>query len=175
MYCWETGGDSPQRMWYMTVNDDGSVVNRPLYNETDEEWVTHEIFGGPDYVLFHVMGHIDRLRENPTGIFSINIRNNESELIGQTDGGGYWHCGGTPDHKWVVGDTFDGKLYRLNIEDKSDVVLLTQGHRLNSISPFTGEAHLHPSISPDGKWVLINSSLLTDSDIMLVPLHPEKQ
>jgi oligogalacturonide lyase len=171
MYCWETGGDSPQRMWYMTLKENGHVENRPLYEETDEEWVTHEIFAGPDHVLFHIMGHIDRLRTNPTGIFSINIRTNESKLLGQVEGGGYWHCGASADLKWVVGDTFDGKLYRLNLEEEEADVLLTQGHRLNSISPFTSEAHLHPSISPDGKWVLINSSLLTDSDIMLVPLH----
>jgi oligogalacturonide lyase len=173
MYCWETGGDSPQRMWYMTVKEDGSVENRPLYEENDEEWVTHEIFAGPDHVLFHSMGHIDRLHVNPTGIYSINIRSNESRLLGQTGNGGYWHCGGTADHKWAVGDTFDGKLYRLNIEENEPDVLLTAGHRGISISPFTAEAHLHPSVSPDGKWVLINSSLLTESDIMLVPLHPE--
>ncbi len=41
MYCWETGGDSLQRMWYMTVNEDGTVKNQPLYNETDYGWVTH--------------------------------------------------------------------------------------------------------------------------------------
>jgi oligogalacturonide lyase len=159
-------------MWYMALKEDGGVENRPLYNESDLEWVTHEIFAGPDHVLFHVMGHIDRLRENPTGIFSINIRTDESILIGQVEGGGFWHCGGTADHKWVVGDTFDGKLYRMAIHGSGKPVLLTQGHRPNSISPFTSEAHLHPSVSPDGKWVLINSSLLTDSDIMLLPLHP---
>lgn len=172
MYCWETGGDSPQRMWYLSLNEDGSVENRPLYQENDTQWVTHEIFAGPDHVLFHIMGHLDRLRTEPTGIVSINLRTNESRLIGQTSGGGYWHCGGTADYRWVVGDTFDGKLYRLNLADEDDVELLTTGHRLNSVSPFTDEAHLHPSISPDGKWVLINSSLLTRSDIMLVPLHP---
>jgi hypothetical protein len=73
----------------------------------------------------------------------------------------------------AVGDTFDGKLYRLNLKENEEDVLPTKGHRLNSISPFTSEAHLHPSISPDGKWVLINSSLLTDSDIMLIPLHSD--
>ncbi len=173
MYCWETGGDSPQRMWYMIVKEDGSVENRPLYNEKDDEWITHEVFNGPDHVLFHVMAHIDRLKANPSGIYSINVRDDEARLLGQVDGGGFWHCNGSPDHKYAVGDTFDGKLYRLNISVGGKPVLLTQGHRLTSISPFTDEAHLHPSISPDGRWVLINSSLLTDSDIMLVPLFPE--
>ena len=174
MYCWETGGDSPQRMWYMTVNEDGTVKNQPLYNETDYDWVTHEVFMGPDHILFHLMGHLDRLRKNQTGILSMNIRTGKSTFHGQTVGGGYWHCNATRDRKWIVADTFDGKIYRLNSEDINDVTLLTQGHRLLSISPFTREAHAHSSISPDGKWVLFNSSLYTESDIMLVPLFPEK-
>ena len=174
MYCWETGGDSPQRMWYMSVDKDGKVSNRPIYKEGDNDWVTHEVFMGPDHILFHLMGHLDRLRTNQTGLFSLNIRTNESTFHGQTDGGGYWHCNASPDRKWIVSDTFDGKLYRINAENNNDVTLLTQGHRLQSISPFTKEAHLHPSVSPDGKWVLINSSIFTDSDILLVPLFPEK-
>ena len=174
MYCWETGGDSPQRMWYLTVNKDGSVKNQPLYKETDYDWVTHEVFMGPDHVMFHLMGHIDRLRQHRTGLISINIRTGETTYHGQTGGGGYWHCNATRDRKWIVSDTFDGKLYRLNSADTSDVTLLTQGHRLLSKSPFTEEAHSHHSISPDGKWVLFNSSFFTEIDIMQVRLFPEK-
>ena len=173
MYCWETGGDSPQRIWYMTVDRNGKVSNRPVYNEKDNDWVTHEVFMGPDNILFHLMGHLDRLRENQTGVFSLNLRTEKLTFHEQADWGGYWHCNATVDGKWMVADTFDGKLYRINSADNNDVVLLTQGHRPNSLSPFTSEAHLHPSISPDGKWVLINSSLLTESDIMLLPLFPQ--
>lgn len=172
MYCWETGGDAPQRIWYLTVDDDGNVENRPLYKEEPDEWVTHEVFLGPDHVLFNVMGHLERLQKNPAGVFSLNIRTNEVKRHGQTDGGGYWHSAGTKDLKWAVADTFDGSLYRLNLENR-DAALLTSGHRPNSKGPFTREAHSHHSISPDGKWVLFNSSMLTESDIMLVPLHPE--
>ncbi|MGD9929919.1 MAG: hypothetical protein AB7U05_07860 [Mangrovibacterium sp.] len=172
MYCWETGGDSPQRMWYLSVNADGTVTNRPVYQERDNDWVTHEVFMGPDRILFHLMGHLDRLQVNQTGLYSLNVRTNELTFHGQTGGGGYWHCNASPDQKYIVADTFDGKLYRISATNPEEVVLLTQGHRLQSISPFTKEAHLHPSISPDGKWVLINSSLLTDSDIMLIPLLP---
>jgi len=173
MYCWETGGDSPQRIWYMTLDGNGKVSNRPVYNEKDNDWVTHEVFMGPDNILFHLMGHLDRLCKNQTGVFSLNLRTNELKFHGQTGGGGYWHCNSTADGKWMVVDTFDGKLYRINSADNNDVVLLTQGHRPQSVSPFTGEAHLHPSVSPDGNWVLINSSLLTNSDIMLMPLFPQ--
>lgn len=174
MYCWETGGDAPQRMWYLSVGDNGKVKNRPLYNEKPDEWVTHEVFMGPDHILFNVMGHLDRLRANPTGIFSLNIRTGEVKKYDQAEGGGYWHAAGTKDLKWAVGDTFNGNIYRINLEN-NDVSLLTTGHRLNSKNPFTPEAHSHHSISPDGKWVLFNSSMLTESDIMLVPLHPEEK
>ncbi|GAB3537660.1 hypothetical protein GCM10027443_31060 [Pontibacter brevis] len=173
MYCWETGGDAPQRMWVLSVDKKGKVTNRPVYNEKPDEWVTHEVFAGPDHVLFNLMGHIDRLRKNPTGIMLLNIRTNEAKLLGQAkELGGYWHSAGTKDLKWAVGDSFDGNIYRLNIES-GDATLLTTGHRPNTKSPFSSQAHAHQSISPDGKWVLFNSSMLTDSDIMMVPLHPK--
>ena len=173
MYCWETGGDAPQRMWVLRVGQNGKVTNRPVYNEKPDEWVTHEVFAGPDHILFNVMGHLDRLRKNPTGIFLYNIRTDEAKVVGQAkELGGYWHAAGTKDLKWVVGDTFDGNIYRLNTE-KGDATLLTTGHRPNTKSPFSSQAHAHQSISPDGKWVLFNSSMLTESDIMMVPLHPK--
>ncbi len=172
MYCWETRGDSPQRMWYLSVDKKGKVTNRPLYPEKEDEWVTHEVFAGPDHILFNVMAHLDRLQKNKTGIFSLNLRNGEVKKYDQAGDGGYWHAAGTKDMKWAVGDTFNGNLYRLNLET-GDVALLTASHRPTSKSPFSREAHSHHSISPDGKWVLFNSSMLTGSDIMMVPLHPE--
>jgi len=171
MYCWETGGDAPQRMWYLSVDESGKVNNHPVYDEKPDEWVTHEVFAGPDHILFNVMAHLERLKSNDTGIFSYNLRTGEVQKFDQADRGGYWHAAGTKDLKWAVGDTFNGNLYRLNLQNR-DVTLLTTGHRPNSMSPFTREAHSHHSISPDGKWVLFNSSMLTGSDIMMVPLMP---
>lgn len=173
MYCWETGGDAPQRMWHLSVDENGDVNNRPLYKEKADEWVTHELFIGPNHIMFNVMGHLDRLRTNSTGVFTMNIRNGEVERDGQAEAGGYWHSDGTQDLKWGVADTFDGSLYRLNLET-GERELLTTGHRPRSKGPFTQEAHSHHSISPDGEWVLFNSSMLTSSDIMLVPLHPDE-
>jgi oligogalacturonide lyase len=172
MYCWETGGDAPQRMWYLSVDENGKLNNRPVYREKPDEWVTHEVFAGPDHILFNVMAHVERLKSNQTGIFSYNLRTGEVKKFDQAEGGGYWHAAGTKDLKWAVGDTFNGNLNRLNLKN-GDVTLLTTGHRPNSKSPFTKEAHSHHSISPDGKWVLFNSSMLTSSDIMMVPLFPE--
>lgn len=173
MYCWETGGDAPQRIWHLSVDENGNVNNRPLYVEKADDWVTHELFIGPDHIMFNVMGHLDRLHANPTGVFTMNIRSGEVERHGQTEDGGYWHSDGTQSLKWGVADTFDGSLYRLNLET-GERKLLTTGHRPGSKGPFTREAHSHHSISPDGKWVLFNSSMLTDSDIMMIRLHPEE-
>ena len=50
-YCHETGGDAPQRTW--VVKADGSA-NRPLYKETFDEWVTHEVWSSPTRSLFTV-------------------------------------------------------------------------------------------------------------------------
>lgn len=173
MYCWETGGDAPQRIWILGVDKNGKVVNRPGYKEKADEWVTHEVFVSADNILFNVMGHLDRLRKKPNGIVSQNIRNNQSKLLANAkELGGYWHAAGTTDLKWAIVDTFDGSIYRYNLET-GEVTLLSKGHRPNTQSPFSPQAHAHQSISPDGKWVLINSSMLTDSDIMLIPLHPE--
>lgn len=172
MYSWETRGDAPQRIWSMSVDKNGKVTNRPLYEENAEEWVTHEVFADKDHIIFNVMGHLDRLQKQPSGIFMLNIRTNEVTRFDQAGKGGYWHSYATEDLKWVVGDTFDGNLYRINAETK-EVVLLTAGHRPNGPSPFTREAHSHHSISPDGKWLLFNSSMLTSNDIMMVPMHPE--
>lgn len=47
VFCWETGGKSPQRTWI--VNSDGSGL-RPLYPEALFEWVTHEAVISPDCV-----------------------------------------------------------------------------------------------------------------------------
>jgi oligogalacturonide lyase len=172
MYCWETGGDAPQRIWILSVDKDGKVTNRPGYKENADEWVTHEVYVNADNILFNVMGHLDRLHKKPNGIITQNIRTNKFKILANAkELGGYWHAAGTPDLKWAIVDTFDGSIYRYNLESGT-VTLLSKGHRPNTQSPFSPQAHAHQSISPDGKWVLINSSMLTDSDIMLIAIHP---
>ena len=54
VFCWETGGKSPQRTW--TVFADGTGL-RPLYPEADYEWVTHEAVISKDEVAMAIMGH----------------------------------------------------------------------------------------------------------------------
>ena len=54
VFCWETGGKAPQRTW--TVMSDGTGL-RPLYPESEYEWVTHEAVITRDEVAIAIMGH----------------------------------------------------------------------------------------------------------------------
>lgn len=161
LYCHETGGDAPQRMFL--INADGSG-NRPLYVETPDEWVSHEIWQDKDHVLFNLIAHLPRLRKKPAGIISINVRNDEVMLYDQAPGRGYWHCAGTSDLKWAVGDTFTGELHLINIVT-GEVTLLSTHHypRTENIP----DVHSHHTISPDNTRVLFNSGLLGNQDIMI--------
>ena len=111
VFCWETGGKSPQRTW--TVKSDGSDL-RPLYPEADYEWVTHEAIFSPDEVAFAIMG--DRkatynpdsrtfsdasdwgpagIRMKPSGLAVFNLRTNEMQIAGQAPKGrSFWHVTG---------------------------------------------------------------------------------
>ncbi|SHE45315.1 oligogalacturonate lyase family protein [Dysgonomonas macrotermitis] len=161
LYCQETGGDAPQRMWM--VNADGSG-NRPLYVENPDDWVTHEAWVDKDHVYFNVMGHLDRLRTKATGLFSINVRTNKVDILGQLDyGSGFWHCGGTSDGKWAASDNFEGEVYLINCHT-GQRTLLTADHKMKP-------DHTHPSFSPDNTRVLIQSGQVSDGkklDLMVV-------
>ena len=158
IYCHETTGDAVQRIW--AVNADGTN-NRPIYEETPDEWITHETVSGKDEIMFLIMGHLPYLREKPTGIAVINLRNKQMKLLGQVEEdmggrqqGGFWHCNGSPDGRWAVGDTFKGSIYVINRET-GERTLLTTDHRMRP-------DHAHPIFSRDSKRVLIQSGMLTN-------------
>jgi len=155
-----TGGQSDQKIW--SVRSDGSNF-RPIYVETPDEWVTHVTVTGPDEVMFVISGHTMFLREKPSGIAAINVRNNQMMLLGQIPNeytgepgitGGFWHCQGSLDGRWAVGDTFLGKIILID-RATSKQILLSAGH------PMIPD-HAHPAFSRNGKRILIQSALLTD-------------
>ena len=151
-YCKETGGDTDQRIW--SVNADGTG-NRPIYEETPDEWVTHETVSSPDEMMFILSGNSAHLRKKPTGIAVINLRNDQIKLIGQVNEVGYWHCNGSPDGRWAVGDTeAKGNIYVI-LRATGEQIMLTAGHPMRP-------DHTHPIFSRDSKRVLIQSGLLTD-------------
>ncbi|WP_336963054.1 oligogalacturonate lyase family protein [Sphingobium aquiterrae] len=176
MYCHETGGDAPQRMWL--VNGDGSG-NRPIYVEGPDDWVTHEQFADADHVIFNLMGHTMKLRQRPSGLMVVSLRDGRVENLGQTDSttvtrselkylsspnipqddsntGGYWHNAVTYDGRLAAGDDFDGNVHLID-RRTSKQTLLTSGHRMRP-------DHAHPSFSPDGTRVLLQSGMMTDGE-----------
>jgi oligogalacturonide lyase len=156
MYCWETGGDSQQRMWI--VNADGNG-NGPFYKETYDEWVTHEVWWGTNKALFTIWPKNEEMLMKPHGIAYICLEDRSLQILNQKK---YWHVGGSPDGKWAVGDTFDGEIYLINGQT-STARLLTQGHR-----PRGATVHPHPSFSPDGSSVLFCSEKNGNWDLFLV-------
>lgn len=187
VFCWETGGKSPQRTW--TVMSDGTGL-RPLYPESEYEWVTHEAVISKDEVAMAIMGHrkIDiqkekpvevtdskevrnpinpgqesnwgasGTREKPTGLAIVNLRTREMEIVGQTpSGSGLWHVHGSSDGKWAVGDDFSRSLYLIDRKTK-EMKLLTTGHKE------TAADHIHPTFSHDGTKIQIQSAMLSEDN-----------
>jgi oligogalacturonide lyase len=130
VFCWETGGKSPQRTW--TVLADGSGL-RPLYPEAPYEWITHEAVISKDEVAMAIMGHrqiaggaggvdgpatgvgganpgqdsgwgVTGTREKPSGLAIVNLRTREMTIAGQTpSGSGLLACA------WLVGRPLGGR------------------------------------------------------------------
>jgi len=184
VFCWETGGKSPQRTW--TVMADGSGF-RPLYPESDYEWVTHEAVISKDEVAMAIMGHrkIDihkekpievtdnnevrnpenpgqesnwgnsGTREKPTGLAIVNLRTREMTIAGQTkSGSGLWHVHGSSDGRWAVGDDFSRSLYLID-RKTNEMIMLTTGHKE------TAADHIHPTFNRDGTKIQIQSAMLS--------------
>lgn len=174
LYCNETGGDAPQRMWI--VNADGSN-NRPVFVETAADWVTHEQFADADHVIFNLMGHTPKLRERPTGIMVVSLRDGTVENLGQVPiksvvgsdrigPNSFWHNGVTYDGRFAAGDDFDGDVWLIDRKTGART-LLTVGHVMKP-------DHAHPSFSPDGSRILIQSGLLTQGkklSLIIIPLQ----
>jgi oligogalacturonide lyase len=193
IFCWETGGKSPQRTW--VVNADGTGL-RPLYPEAEYEWVTHESVITKDEVAIAILGHrriagIDSsgtavsgpnpgqesawgpsgTREKPTGLGIVNLRNRQMIIIGQTpSGSGLWHVNGSGDGKWAVADDFSRGIYLIDRRTK-EMILLSTGHKP------TAADHPHPSFNADGTKIEIQSAMLSadgrSMNICIIPVPEE--
>lgn len=197
VFCWETGGKSPQRTW--TVKADGTGL-RPLYPEADYEWVTHEAVITKDEVAFAIMGHRpvkgtdtskitpgtpvgganpgqepgwgnSGTREKPTGLGIANLRTRTMKIAGQThEGSGLWHVHGSPDGRWAVGDDFRRNIYLID-RQTGELKLLSAGHKA------TAADHPHPTFSVDSKKIEIQSAMLSEDgrsmNICIIPVPDE--
>jgi oligogalacturonide lyase len=175
VFCWETGGKSPQRTW--TVRADGTGL-RPLYPEASYDWVTHEAVITKDEVAIALLGHRPvgnsdewgscGSRERPTGLGIVNLRTREMRIVGQTaEGSGFWHVHGSPDGRWAVGDDFSRNLWLID-RRTGEMLLLTTGHK------FTAADHPHPTFSADSTKIQIQSAMLSEDNrsmnICIVPV-----
>jgi oligogalacturonide lyase len=187
VFCWETGGKAPQRTW--TVMSDGTGL-RPLYPESEYEWITHEAIISKDEVAFAIMGHrkigtpqmpADPInpgqevgwgpsgtREKPTGLGIVNLRTREMTIAGQTaSGSGLWHVNGSADGRWAVGDDFKRNIWLID-RHTHEMILLSAGHKE------TASDHPHPTFSPDGNRIEIQSAMLSDDNksmnICIIPV-----
>jgi hypothetical protein len=187
VFCWETGGKAPQRTW--TVKSDGTGL-RPLYPESEYEWVTHEAIISKDEVAIAIMGHRkigtpdqpadpsnpgqevawgpSGTREKPTGLGIVNLRTREMTIAGQTaSGSGLWHVNGSSDGRWAVGDDFKRNIYLID-RHTHEMILLSGGHKE------TASDHPHPTFSADGTKIEIQSAMLSDDNkamnICIIPV-----
>lgn len=195
VFCWETGGKAPQRTW--TVKSDGSGL-RPVYKESEYEWITHEAVITADEVAFYIMGHRpvgltyetdpsapllvrdprnpgqekewgpSGTREKPTGLGVVNLRTREMRIEGQTkSGSGLWHGSGSADGRWLVGDDFSRSIYLID-RNTSEMLMISTGHKE------TAQDHNHPSFSPDGTRIEIQSAMLSEDgrsmNICIIPV-----
>ncbi len=190
VFCWETGGKAPQRTW--TVMSDGSGL-RPLYPESEHEWVTHEAVITKDEVAIAIMGHRkvgtpelpadpanpgqetgwgpSGTREKPTGLGIVNLRTREMIIAGQTSSGsGLWHVNGSADGRWAVGDDFARNIWLIDRHTR-EMRLLSTGHKT------TASDHPHPTFSPDGTRIEIQSAMLSENNrsmnICIIPVPEE--
>lgn len=164
LYCNETGGDAPQRMWVVKADGAG---NRPLFEEEPKDLVNHEVFVDRDHVMFNLMGRWPEQRTRPTGITVVGLRDGFVEPVGQLPGRSFWHSNGTADGRWAAGDTFDGEIYLID-RRSGERKLLTAGH----------SGHAHQSFSPDGTRLLFQSGLLNGStslNLFVVSAQPSSR
>ncbi len=137
MYCHETGGSSPQRIWLARTagKHPGALFDRPGH-----PWVTHETFTGDG-------GEVVFIR-HPDGIGIIRPDNSRFEPI---DAPGAWHPGPNRDASVIVHDTHKGEV-RLHWRETGRSVLLSTDELA------TANNHPHPRFSPDERSVIWTSN-----------------
>lgn len=181
VFCWETGGKSPQRTW--TVMGDGTGL-RPLYPEAPYEWVTHEAIITKDEVALGILGHRrvglaadapwgnSGSPDHPTGLAIINLRTREMRIVGQVPfgdrGRSFWHVHGSPDGRWAVGDDFQYRLWLIDRRTGEMILLTDNGHKT------TAADHQHPTFSLDSTRIEFQSAMLSENgrslNICVVPV-----
>jgi oligogalacturonide lyase len=196
VFCWETGGKAPQRTW--TVMADGTGL-RPLYPESDYEWVTHEAVISKDEVAIAIMGHRKVGTGKATDTKAIPEKPADTKNPGQELG---WGPSGTREkpsglgivnlrtrEMTIAGQTPTGSgLWHVNGssdgrwavgDDFSRGIYLIDRHThemilLSAGHKETASDHPHPTFSADGTKIEIQSAMLSDDNksmnICIIPV-----
>ena len=99
------------------------------------------------------------------------VRTREVQIAGQTkSGSGLWHVSGSSDGRFAVGDDFARDLYLID-RNTGEMMKISGGHKT------TAADHVHPTFSPDGTKIQIQSAMLSDDNrsmnICIVPVPEE--
>lgn len=196
VFCWETGGKAPQRTW--TVMADGSGL-RPLYPESEYEWVTHEAVISKDEVAIAIMGHRKVGTGKAPGTQVGAEKQPDSKNPGQETGWGpcgtrekptglgivnlrtreITIAGQTPSGSglWHVNGSSDGR-WAVGDDFKRGIYLIDRNtHEMRLLSAGHKESasdHPHPTFSADGTKIEIQSAMLSEDDksmnICIIPV-----
>jgi oligogalacturonide lyase len=108
-------------------------------------------------------------REKPTGLGIVNLRTEEMTIAGQTpSGSGLWHVNGSSDGRWAVEDDFARNIYLID-RHTHEMIFISAGHKT------TASDHPHPTFSPDGTRIEIQSAMLSENNrsmnICIIPVQ----
>jgi len=159
MFCHETGGDAPKRIWFVDDNADGAP--RPFYETSFEEWVTHEVWWGSERAVFTIWPHDEAREALPHGVAWADKNEGALNILHRFRA---WHTHGSPDGRWVMADDFDRNIWLLRV-DTGERRLWTQGHQAEGM-----ETHPNPSFTPDSQGLVFTSSQPGSDTIMLAEL-----
>jgi hypothetical protein len=137
MYCHETGGASPQRIWLVRPSEG---LSRPLFADPGHPWVTHETFTGDGTRIVFI--------RNPEGMALIGPGNEDFCAI---DLPRAWHPGPNHDGSLLAFDSHDGYVGIWSAATR-------RAHLLASGELAPGGPHLHPCFLPDERTVVWTAS-----------------
>ena len=166
MFCQESGGDTTQRIWHITAD---RPTPAPLYKETYNEWVTHEVWWDAEHIVFTIWPYDDEHKNLPHGVAVADIHRGPEGKMQVLARYPAWHTHGSPDGEWVLGDDFERNIWLINAKTRRRK-LLTQGHLGGGC-----KTHPHASFTPDSRGLIFNSSKYGYEGIFYVPLPDWEQ
>jgi oligogalacturonide lyase len=165
LFCHETGGDAPQRMWRYVPGDSGP---KAFYPERNEEWITHEVWWANsgsrlknNRVLFTIWPYDAAHEAGIHGLASVDGDGGDFHVHSRYKA---WHTHGSPDGELVLGDDHERNIWLIR-PWTGERRLLTQGHRAAGF-----DTHPHASFTPDSRHVVMNSSALGREAVVAVEI-----